>query len=51
VSSREPEEQPTSVPLEAKAAGEIRDRWSWIEAIGWTERMLTALEDGVSGGK
>ena len=35
----------------AKPAGEIRDRWSWVEPSVWTERMLTALENGVRGGK
>jgi RNA-directed DNA polymerase len=35
----------------AKPAGEIRARWAWIEAEVWTERMLTALEQGVIGGK
>ena len=48
---RQTEEQPTPVPLEAKPAGEIRDRWSWVEPSVWTERMLTALENGVKGGK
>ncbi len=32
-------------------AGEIRARWAWVEAEVWTERMLTALEQGVRGGK
>jgi len=31
--------------------GEIRARWAWVEAEVWTERMLTALEQGVRGGK
>ena len=35
----------------AKPAGEIRARWAWVEAEVWTERMLTALEQGVIGGK
>lgn len=35
----------------AKQAGEIRDRWSWVEPCVWTDRMLTALEVGVKGGK
>jgi RNA-directed DNA polymerase len=26
-------------------------RWSWVEAEVWTERMLTTLETGVKGGK
>ena len=43
-------------PAEAKANGakqarEIRDRWSWVEPSVWTDRMLTALENGVKGGK
>lgn len=31
--------------------GEIRARWAWVEAEVWTEAMLTALENGVRGGK
>ncbi len=43
---------PDAVPGEgAKPAGEIRARWAWVEAEVWTERMLTALEQGVLGGK
>jgi RNA-directed DNA polymerase len=43
---------PEAVPRAAgKRAGEIRDRWSWVEPQVWTERMLMALEDGVKGGK
>ncbi len=26
-------------------------RWLWVEPTVWTERMLTALEQGVKGGK
>jgi RNA-directed DNA polymerase len=44
------EARPAQVP-EAKQAGEIRGRWAWVEPFVWTERMLTALEDGVKGGK
>jgi len=29
----------------------LRQRWSWVEASIWTDRMLTALENGVKGGK
>jgi len=39
------------VPEEARRAGEIWGRWSWVELSVWTERMLTALENGVKGGK
>jgi RNA-directed DNA polymerase len=27
------------------------DKWSWVEASIWTERMLAALDNGVKGGK
>ena len=40
-----------AVPAGAKPAGEIRARWAWVEAAVWTERMLTALEQGVLGGQ
>ena len=45
------EAQPAAVPLRAKQAGETQDQWSWVEPSVWTERMLTALETGVKGGK
>lgn len=48
---RRAEMTPAGVPEGAKQAGEIRDRWSWVEPSVWTERMLTALEKGVKGGK
>jgi len=35
----------------AMPAGEMQARWAWVEAEVWTERMLTALEQGVRGGK
>lgn len=35
----------------AKTTGSIYARWSWVDASVWTERMLTALENGVQGGK
>lgn len=43
---------PTRVPLNAgaKQAGEVRARWAWTERAVWTDRMLTALEQGVKGG-
>jgi len=36
----------------SKQAGEalVRDRWKGAEPSVWTERMLTALEEGVKGG-
>lgn len=36
---------------ETKQVGEVRARWAWAEPCIWTERMLTALEEGVKGGK
>jgi hypothetical protein len=34
-----------------KQAREANDRWSWVERCVWTDSMLTALEEGVKGGK
>src|SRR4029077_10275538 len=45
------EEQPEAVPARATRAGELLLRWGWVEPTGWTDRMLTALEQGVKGGK
>ena len=46
-----PEEGRPATVLEAKQAGEARARWVWAEPCVWTERMLTALEQGVKGDK
>jgi RNA-directed DNA polymerase len=46
-----PETRPATVPVMATQAGEVRARWAWTEPAVWTERMLTALEQGVKGGK
>jgi RNA-directed DNA polymerase len=43
--------QPAIVFEETKQVGEIRSRWPWVEPSIWTDRMLTALEEGVKGGK
>ncbi len=48
---RQAEVKPAGVPEEAKQAGDIWGRWRWVEPSVWTERMLTALEEGVKGGK
>jgi RNA-directed DNA polymerase len=45
------ETEPAGVPVGATQAGEIQGRWPWVEPSVWTERMLTALEEGVKGGK
>ena len=51
------EDAPATVSERTQQAGEaqnpwaIRARWGWVEPEVWTERMLTALEEGVKGGK
>jgi RNA-directed DNA polymerase len=46
-----PQEQPPSaVPATATQGGDVQARWGWTEPAVWTERMLTALEQGVKGG-
>src|SRR5215831_3344094 len=45
------EQGPASVSETAKQVGEVRARWEWTEPAVWTERMLTALENGVKGGQ
>jgi RNA-directed DNA polymerase len=44
------EDNPATVPTAAKQVGEVRARWAWAEPSVWTDRMLTALEQGVKGG-
>jgi RNA-directed DNA polymerase len=36
---------------EAPGSAAVTERWSWVEASIWSERMLAALEKGVQGGK
>ena len=45
------EENRAEVPEKAQQDGEVRARWAWAEAAVWTDRMLTALEEGVKGDK
>ena len=51
------ENKPATVSETTQQAGEaqpavgVRARWDWAEPAVWTERMLTALEQGVKGGK
>lgn len=53
---RQTQDKPATVPIGAKQAGddppvsEVRVRWQWTQASVWTDRMLTALENGVKGG-
>ena len=39
-----------AVPARATQGAETRD-WSWVEACVWTDRMVSALENGVKGGR
>jgi RNA-directed DNA polymerase len=43
--------QPEAVSERIKRAGELMRQWGWVELSIWTERMLTALDTGVKGGK
>lgn len=45
------ENKPAPVSETTLQAGEIYRRWWWVELSVWTERMLTALENGVKGSK
>jgi len=45
------ESPPAAVPPGATRTGDTHARWAWVEPLVWTERMLTALEQGVKGGK
>src|SRR5206468_6209234 len=45
------ETPPSAVPARASPDGEVRARWAWAEPAVWTDRMLTALEHGVKGGR
>lgn len=51
MTDQQTETTPAAVAETPKQAGEIRARWAWTEPSVWTERMLTALEEGVKGGK
>jgi RNA-directed DNA polymerase len=48
--TRANEDEPAQVPL-AQQAGDIPERWRWVERSAWTVRMLTTLEQGIEGGK
>lgn len=57
VTDQAQEAQPATVSERTQQAGEtqnpwgLRARWNWVEPEVWTERMLTALEQGVKGNK
>lgn len=49
-----PEQSSIGSAVEAKQDAETSTtsrNWSWVEAEVWTERMLSALANGVKGGK
>ena len=48
---RRSEDELAAVSEETKQARDIRARWRWVEPEVWTDRMLTALEQGVKGGQ
>ena len=45
------EQQGHQVPDKAGPDSDIRARWAWTEPSVWTDRMLDALENGISGVK
>jgi len=47
--TRPNEYTPSAVPATATQDGEAQSRWGWVERAAWTDRMLTALEQGVKG--
>jgi RNA-directed DNA polymerase len=49
--AKELEQELVAVPATATRARETPPRWGWAEPTVWTERMLTALEEGVKGGR
>ena len=52
--TKRPEDRSTAVPRETQRAKQVEEalaRWRWVEPRAWTIRMLTALEQGVKGGK
>ena len=48
--SRPKQDEPAEVVERPTQGGDIRARWAWVEASVWSDRMLTALEEGVKGG-
>lgn len=43
------EAEESKVSEKANPIPEIRSRWEWVEPSVWTDRMLWALENGISG--
>jgi len=54
VTTSEQDSSGSRVPETATHDAEIeqrRERWGWVEPAIWTDRMITALETGVKGGR
>ena len=50
--SKQSESEAPGVPKAATQGAQAQGRdWSWVEACVWNERMLAALDNGVTGGK
>jgi RNA-directed DNA polymerase len=47
---RDEAQRAPGVPARATQGAEARN-WSWVEALVWTDRMVSALENGVKGGR
>lgn len=47
---RQDTEKPTRIE-EQRQTSNLNPRWSWVEPEIWSDKMLTALENGVKGGK
>ena len=45
------EDSHPAVAVTPTQGGEVRARWAGTEPAVWTERMLTALDNGVRGGR
>jgi RNA-directed DNA polymerase len=51
VTDQPPTSDSTAVPTQAKPVEATPARWSWVAPEVWTARMLTALDQGVKGGR
>lgn len=51
INSRQETDTPIGFTEVKRQTSDLRLRWSWVEPSIWTENMLTALENGVKGGK
>ena len=49
--TKQTDQRPTTVPFGATPAGQPPPVREWANRVVWTDRMLTALEEGVRGGR